>query len=118
MQRRWFLRLSVLTLIVAVVSAGVLVMTLQHTDLRTLRHHLENYRFTTTAIRLGGIALIALAWPKLVAASEQYGHISLERSDELKALRWRILTWVILIELLIGQNLISAVWPTATGSGA
>ena len=118
MKRRWFLRLSAFTLLVAVVSAGVLVMTLQHTDLQTLRHHLENYRLTTTAIRMGGIALITLTWPKLVSASEQCGHISRERSVELRALRWRIVTWLILIELLVAQNLIGAVWLTATGSSA
>ena len=118
MKRRWFWRLSALTLLVAVVLGGGLVMTLQPTELETLHFMLEDYRFATTGVRLSVIALIGLVWPKLVHASELRGHLSLERSVELQALRWRIVTWLILIELLIGQNLLSLVWQTSTGSTA
>lgn len=118
MRRRWFVRLSALALILAVVMAGLLAMTGQHGDLGALQSDIQNYRLVTTAVRLSAIALIALAWPKLVRASEQRGHISLERSAELHALRWRIVTWLLLIEALVGQNLISAVWPDPTGPSA
>ncbi len=114
MQRRWFMRLSALALILAVVMASLLAMTGQHGDLQALHSDIKNYRLVTTAVRLSAIALFALAWPKLVRASEQRGHISLERSAELHALRWRIVTWLLLIEALVGQNLISAVWPKPT----
>lgn len=118
MKRRWFLRLSALALLAAVVAAGVLLMTLKHTNLQALRHTIENYRYAGMAIRWGGIAFIALIWPSLVKASEKIGHISRERSADLTAQRWRITTWLIVIELLVGQNLISAVWPTPSGSTA
>jgi len=112
------MRLSALALILAVILAGLLAVTGHHGDLETLHSNIQNYRMEATAIRLSAIALIALAWPKLVRASEQRGHISLERSVELQALRWRIVTWLLLIEALIGQNLISAVWSNPTGSSA
>ena len=118
MQRRWFVRLSALAVILAVIMAGLLAVTGHHSDLETLHSNIQNYRLATTAVRLSAIALIALAWPKLVRASEQRGHISLERSVELQALRWRIVIWLLLIEALVGQNLISAVWPNPTGSSA
>lgn len=118
MKRRWFVRLSALALMLAVIMAGLLAMTGQHSDFGALHSDIKNYRMLTTTVRLSAIALIALAWPTLVRASEQRGHISLERSAELHALRWRIVTWLLLIEALVGQNLISAVWPNPTGSGA
>jgi hypothetical protein len=118
MKRRWFVRLSALALILAVIMAGLLAVTGQHGDLGVLQSDIKNYRMFTTAVRLSAIALIALAWPKLVRASEQRGHISLERGVELQALRWRIVTWLLLIEALVGQNLISAVWPNPTGASA
>lgn len=118
MQRRWFVRLSALALILAVIMAGLLAVTGHHGDLEILHREIQDYRLATTAVRLSAIALIALAWPKLIRASEQRGHISLERGVELQALRWRIVTWLLLIEALVGQNLISAVWPSPTGPSA
>lgn len=118
MRRRWFARLSALALILAVIMASLLAMTGQHGDLGALHSDINNYRMVATAVRLGAIALIALAWPTLVRASEQRGHISLERSAELHTLRWRIVTWLLMIEVLVGQNLISAVWPDPTGPSA
>jgi hypothetical protein len=102
--------------IIAVIVAGGLILTAQHTDLDTLRMNIENYRLATTVVRLGAIALIALAWPKLVRASEQRGHISLDRSAELTGLRWRIVTWLLLIEILVGQNLIGVLWTAPAGT--
>ena len=116
MKRRWFLRLSAFTLIASAVLAGILVMTVPYTDLEMLRLNIDIYRVPTTVVRLAGITLIGLAWPKLVRASEECGYISLERSVELAALRWRIVTWLFLIELLVGQNLIGALWPVSTGA--
>lgn len=118
MKRRWFARLSALALILAVIMAGLLAMTGQHGDLGALHSDIKHYRMLTTAVRLSAIALIALAWPTLVRASEQRGHISLERSAELHALRWRIVAWLLLIEAVVGQNLISAVWPDPTEASA
>ena len=115
MQRRWFVRLSALAPILAVIMAGLLAVTGHHGDLETLHSNIRDYRLATTTVRLGAIMLIALSWPKLVRASEQRGHISLERGVELQALRWRIVTWLLLIEALVGQNLISAVWPNPNG---
>lgn len=118
MKRRWFLRLSAVALLGAIVSARVLLMTLKHTDIQTLGNSIQNYRYAGTVIRLSGIVLISLVWRSLVSASETSGHISRERSAELMALRWRITTWLMVIELLVGQNLINAVWPAPTGSVA
>lgn len=115
MKHRWFWRFAALMLFLAAIMTGALVMELQTTNMQTLRQNVEQYRLAGTAIRVSLIALIALAWPKLVRASEQRGHISIERSVELTRLCWRIVTWLLLIELFIGQNLLGTVWQAHVG---
>ena len=61
---------------------------------------------TITGIRLGVIALIAIAWPLVINSIHHTRHVSSESVATLKSLRWRIVIWLIVIELLLGQNLI------------
>ena len=117
-KRRWFLRLCVLTIASAIVIGAVLIVLLQSASLESLQSSIDDYRIKTTAIRLMIIGLIALIWPRLVQSTELSGAISIERSAELKNLRWRIVGWLLLIELLLGQNLIWRLLHTVNGSGA
>ena len=112
-KRPWFLRLCVLTIVSAIIIGAVLIVSLQSTSLELLQSNIGDYRTKMTAIRLMIIGLIALIWPKLVQHSERSGAISIERSTELTNLRWRIISWLLVIELLLGQNLIwqvSQIW--------
>ena len=117
-KRRWFLRFCVLTIASAIVIGAVLMVSLKSTGLESLQSSIDDYRIKMTAIRLMIIGLIALIWPKLVQSTERSGAISIERSAELKNLRWRIIAWLLLIELLLGQNLIWRLLQTVDGSGA
>ena len=78
----------------------------------------DAYHVPLTALRLGIIGLIALAWPRLIRHSEHRGYISIDRSIELVSMRWRILTWLLLIEMLIGQNLMWWLLESPGGTGA
>jgi hypothetical protein len=105
-KRPWFLRLCVLTIVSAIMIGAVLIVSLKSTSLESLQSSMDDYRTKMTAIRLTIIGLIALIWPKLVQHTERSGAISIERSTELRKLRWRIISWLLVIELLLGQNLI------------
>ncbi len=105
-KRPWFLRLCVLAIVSAIVIGAVLMVSLKSTNLESLQSSIGDYRTRMTAIRLTIIGLIALIWPKLVQQTERSGAISTERSTELRKLRWRIISWLLVIELLLGQNLI------------
>ncbi len=104
--RSWFLRLCVLTIVSAIMIGAVLMVWLKSSSLESLQSNIDDYRTKMTVIRLMIIGLIALIWPKLVQYSERSGAISIERSTELRNLRWRIISWLLVIELLLGQNLI------------
>ncbi len=112
-KRPWFLRLCALTIVSAIIIGAVLMVTLKSTSPESLQSSMDDYRTKMTAIRLTIIGLIALIWPKLVQHTERSGAISIERSTELRKLRWRIISWLLVIELLLGQNLIwqvSQIW--------
>ena len=116
-KRPWFLRLCVLTIVSAIMIGAVLLVSLKSTSLGSLQSSIDDYRTKMTAIRLMIIGLIALIWPKLVQYTERSGAISIERSTELRKLRWRIISWLLVIELLLGQNLIGQVLQTWDGRG-
>ena len=117
-KRRWFLRLCVLTIVSVITIGAALIISLKSTSLESLRANIDDYRINMTVARLSLIGLIALIWPKLVQSSELSGAISIERSIELKDFRWRIISWLLLIELLLGQNLIWRLLQTMSGGGA
>ena len=64
------------------------------------------------------IGLIACAWPKLIQYAQHSGRISKERGTELESLRWRIVLWLLIIELLVGQNLVGRLFSTMHGASA
>ena len=117
-KRRWFLLLCVLTIISAIVIGAVLMALLQSASLESLQSSIDDYRINMTVARLSLIGLIALIWPRLVQSTELTGAISIERSAELKNLRWRIISWLLLIELLLGQNLLWRLLQAVDWSGA
>ena len=117
-RRPWFLRLCALTILSALMIGAVLVLLLKSTSVESLQSSIDDYRTGMTVIRLMLIGLIALIWPILVQSSEQSGAISIERSTELRDLRWRIISWLLVIELLLGQNLIWHLLQTANWSSA
>ncbi len=111
-KRPWFLRLCALTIVSAIIIWAVLMVSLKSTSLESLQSSMDDYRTRMTVIRLMLIGLIALIWPTLVQSTERSGAISIERSTELNKLRWRIVSWLLLIELLLGQNLIWRLFQT------
>jgi hypothetical protein len=62
-----------------------------------------------SGLRLFLIALVAVAWPYLTSGLHRWGQIDETQEITLLALRWRIVTWLLLIELVLGQNLLGQV---------
>jgi len=62
-----------------------------------------------TGFRLAIIALVAVAWPWIVNALQRWGRIDGTQAANLIAVRWRIVTWLLVIELVLGQNLLGQV---------
>ncbi len=105
-KRRWFLRLIVLTVVFALTIGAVLTHALQSSTLVALQSSIDSYNSVLTGLRLTVIALIAFCWPRLIQYARHSGRISNDRGTELDSIRWRIIGWLLVIELVLGQNLV------------
>ena len=105
-KRRWFLRLTILAIVLALTIGAVLTSALQSSTVVAVQSSIDSYRSVLTGLRVAVISLIAYFWPNLIQYAEQSGRISTEVGTELKSLRWRIVGWLLVIELLLGQNLV------------
>ena len=105
-KRRWFLRLTVLTVAFALTIGAVLTHALQSSTLVALQSSVDSYSSILTGLRLTVIGLISLSWPRLIQYAQHSGRISNEHGIELSSLRWRIIGWLLVIEMVLGQNVV------------
>ena len=116
--RRWFLRLTILTIVLAFTISTVLMHGLEISSVIAVQSIVNSYTPYLTGLRFMVIGLIAYAWPKLIQYAQHSGRMSKERGTELESLRWRIVLWLLIIELLVGQNLIGHLLSAMGGAGA
>lgn len=106
MRRRWFLTLS-LVAVGGVIAVGlVLWQAVELNSLSTVSERVAAAKPFASAIRFALIGLLALAWswlPALWAGADSNDDRTHAR---WMALRWRVVGWLIVIELVLGQNLI------------
>ena len=117
-ERRWLLRLCMLTVVCAVMIGAVLMISLQGSSIGALQSSIDAHKSELTGMRLAVIGLIAFAWPRLLQYAHRSGRVSKERSTELMSLRWRVVGWLLVIELLLGQNLVWRLLQTFDWAGA
>ena len=116
--RRWFLRLTILAIVLALTVSTVLMQALQISSVVTVQSIINSFTPYLAGLRFMVIGLIAYAWPKLIQYGQHSERISRERGTELKSLRWRIVLWLLIIELLVGQNLVGRLFSTMHGGSA
>ena len=116
--RRWLLRLTILAIVLALIISTVLMHALKISSVVSVQSIINSYTPYLAGLRLMVIALIACAWPKLIQYGQHSGRVSRERGTELESLRWRIVLWLLIIELLVGQNLVGRLFSTMDGGSA
>ena len=98
-----------LTTMAALLTAlvGYLLMhRLQTESVQSIHHSIDSWRTILTAIRCAVIALLALSWNYLVAWLTKAGMLTRTQVAHLTGLRWRIATWLVLLELVLGQGVL------------
>lgn len=115
-RRRWLGRLSVLAAGLAVLVGAALWQITGTSSLAAVGAEVERLRSIASAVRLGLLALLALAWPLLVQAAERHGWLDQAGRVALVGERWRMVGWLLLLELLLGQGLLGR-FLAALGAG-
>lgn len=118
MRRRWFVLLTLLAFGLALGIGVFLWYSVQTSSVAAIQTRIEVMKPVATAIRLLLIGLIALAWPATTRALHRWGRIDEVGVGHLLSLRWRIVTWLVVIELLLGQNILGRFMFALRGASA
>ena len=105
-RRRWFWRLMLLTIAIALVVGVLLWRALETVSIIDIQARVEELKPASTGIRWLLIGLAACFWPAITNGLYRRGQIDTTGRNRLLALRWRVLAWLVLLELMLGQNLL------------
>ena len=108
-----------LSVLAAVLTAGVGVLLWQAAELSSMAQvaaRVDELKPVATGIRLALIGLVAALWLRLISLAHRAGRIGKEQRDALLAQRWRLVGWLVVIELVLGQELLGRFFAATTGA--
>ena len=114
LRRRWFLTLSLIAAAGVIVVGVVLWQAVDLSSLAIVSERVDRLRQLLGGLRLALIGALAVVWPWLSSLRSR-------ADDEATrarwmALRWRVVGWLLVIELIIGQNLLGRFFGAAVHS--
>jgi len=118
MRRRWFFLLTLLAFGLAMGAGAILWHSVETSSVSEIQTRVNAMKPVFTGIRLLLIALVAVSWPFVTSYLHRWERIDEVQATMMLALRWRIVTWLVVIELVLGQNLLGQVLAVLQGSRA
>jgi hypothetical protein len=106
MRRRGLFGLSVLAVVLSVGVGVWLWQTVELSSVSRVAEQVEQLKPVAGAIRLALIGLLAVFWPRLVDLAWRFARVNEGKRAHLLAQRWRVVGWLLVIELVLGQNLV------------
>ena len=103
----------------ALLTAGVgylLMVRLQTDSVQSIQQNLDSWRITLTLCRWTVIALVAFSWHYAVLRFAAASKLSAVQAEHLHGMRWRAFTWLILLELVLGQGMVVKFLDLITGT--
>ena len=115
MCRRWFFGLSILA-VGLIFAVGVLLwQAAELSSLSAVSEQVARFKPFAGAIRLLFIAVLAAFWPRLVDLAVRSKQVDAAEQSQLRALRWRIIAWLLILDLMIGQDLFGRFFLATSG---
>ena len=105
-RRRWFVLLTLLAFGLALGIGAFLWNAVQSSSVVNIQTQIEIMKPVFSAIRCLVIGLVALLWPAITRTLHRWGRVDEAGVARLLSLRWRVVTWLVVIELMLGQNLL------------
>jgi len=115
MRRRGFVGLSFLAIALTIGVGAVLWQVVEMSSVSRVSAQIDEIRPFASVVRLAFIGAVAALWPKLAHLAYRHGRIDEARRDDLLALRWRVVGWLLVIELVLGQDLLGRMVAVTTG---
>jgi hypothetical protein len=105
-RRRWFLTLSLIAAMGMIAVGAILWQAVGVTSLTTVSELITTAKPFASALRITLIGLVVIAWPWLRRRQPSANGQDDHEDTHWKRLRWRVVGWLLIIELVLGQNLI------------
>ena len=118
MRRRWFVGLSLLAVGLIFAVGALLWQVAELSSLSAVSEQVARLKPFAGVIRLMFIAVLAVLWPWLVNLATRTGRVDVTERSRLHALRWRVIIWLLIIELMIGQDLFGRFFLATSGTVA
>ena len=116
-KRKGFLLFTLTAVVLTALVGFFLMHQLQTESVQSIRHSIDSWQSSLTAIRWAVIVLITLFWNHLVGGLVKSGIIDEQQATGLAALRWRAVTWLVLLELIVGQGVLIKATSFISGAG-
>ena len=116
LRRRALLGFSALAVVLSMGVGLLLWQTVELSSVSKVSDQVEQFKPFASGIRLALIGLLAVFWPRLVYLAHSLGRIDQEKRESLLSLRWRVVGWLLVIELMLGQNLFGRFFAVTNGS--
>jgi hypothetical protein len=105
-RRRWFITLTLLAAIGTIAAGATLWQAMSLTSLEGVTEQIRRSEPLAGGIRFALILLLAVAWPWLQQIRYETGGQYKRADARWVPLRWRVVGWLIIIELVLGQDLV------------
>jgi hypothetical protein len=106
MRRRGLFGSSVLAVVLTIGVGALLWQALELSSMSQVAAQIDRFKPVASGIRLALISLLAVSWPRLVYLACRSGRVDQGQRDSLLAQRWRVVGWLLVIELVLGQDLL------------
>mgnify|MGYP003113305180 CR=1 FL=1 len=105
-KRTGFLIATLLAVLLTALVGYWLMHRLQTDSVQSVQQGIDTWRLTLTLCRWTIIALVAVGWNVGVEHFAKTAKIHSALADQLHRYRWRAVTWLVILELVLGQGLV------------
>ena len=110
--------MSLTTVLLVLLVGFFLWGSVQTQSAQSVREHIERWQPMLTGMRWALIGVFALGWPYICHWLARSGRVSDDNARELTGLRWRIVGWLVVIELILGQRVLVELMAIMAGNPA
>ena len=113
--RSGLLGLSVLAVVLAAGIGVLLWRAVELSSMAQVAARVDGLKPVATGMRLALFGLVATLWPWLLGLAHRAGRIGEKQRDDLLEQRWRLVGWLLVIELVLGQDVFGRFFAVTTG---
>ncbi len=106
MRRRWFVLLTLVAFGLALCIGFYLWHAVQASSIVAIQSRIELMKPFFTTIRCLAIGLVMMSWPVFTRALHRWRCIDEAGARQLISVRWHVVIWLVVIELMLGRNIL------------